>query len=394
MSKIAEAQKYLQKMKVDGWLLYDFRGTNDLARHFLEISSKEKITRRFFYWIPASGEPIQLLHFIEPHVLEKWPGHKEFYNSWQSLRSQLKKVLGKSKRVAMEYSPLNAIPTVSKVDAGTVELVRSFGVDVVSSGGFLPYFMAALTPSQGDSHIRAGKALDEIVEAAWKWIAKQLEEGRPVHEHEAQEKILRDFEARNLNSEYPPSVSINEHTADPHYVASADHPREIKKGDFILIDLWAKEKKPGSIFGDITRVGVARKAPTAREKEIFTLVRKAQKAATELVCKRFAEHKEICGWEVDALARKIISDAGFGDHFLHRTGHSIEENLHGSGANLDDLETHDERPLLLSSCFSVEPGIYLPGEFGVRLEYDLYIHSDGKVEIVGGEQDEIRCLFH
>ena len=393
MDKIKEVQKHLQKMKADGWLLYDFHYCNDLTRYFLNISPKAKVTRRFFYWIPASGEPIKLLHAIEPHVLEAWPGKELFYNSWQSMQSQLKKVVGNAKKVAMEYSPMNAIPTVSKVDAGTIELVRSFGAEVVSSGSFLPHFTAVLTEDQGKSHVRAGKALDEVVEEAWQWIAKHLTEGKPVYEHEVQAKILSSFKERDLETDGPPIVAVNEHSADPHYGPSSAHPREIKKGDFILIDLWAKEKKPGSVFGDITRVGVAKKHPTPREQEIFSHVRNAQKAAVDLVCRRFKEHKELLGWEVDECARNVIRKAGYGDQFIHRTGHNIEEHLHGSGANIDNLETHDERPLLPSTCFSIEPGIYLPNEFGVRLEHDLYVHSNGTVEIVGGEQDGLRCLF-
>lgn len=288
---------------------------------------------------------------------------------------------------------MNAIPYVSKVDAGTVELVRSFGVEVVSSGSFLAHFTAVISDEQGQSHVRAGKALDQIAEGIWKWIAAKLRSDEAIGELEVQQQMLREFERHGLETDSPPIVAVNAHSADPHYATSPQHSSPIKKGDWIQIDLWGKERQPGAVFGDISRVGLAGQKPSEKQQQIFTLVRSAQKKAIALVKQRFAEKKGIAGWEVDDAARKLIAQAGFGDYFIHRTGHSIETSVHGSGANMDNLEMHDERPILPSTCFSVEPAIYLPDEFGVRLESDVYVHKDGKVEVVGGEQDEIACLL-
>lgn len=390
MKKIEEAQKYLKEMKVDGWLLYDFEGNNPLAHRFLEIPHHLITKRRFFYWVPTSGTPVKIVHAIEPHTLDRLPGEKKLFASWQSLHQELRSLLQGKKKVAMEYSPLNAIPYLSKVDAGTVDLIRSFGVEVVSSADFLAHFTAVLDPDQAASQLRAGKVCDSIANGAWKWIRDHLEQG--ITEYDVQQKIFSDFQKMNFVSDGLPIVGVNQHSADPHYQPQKETASPIRKGDFILIDLWAKENRENAIFGDITRVGVAAERPTPRQQEIFHIVRTAQKAAYELIRSRFTQKKRIEGWEVDEAARKVIRDAGYGDYFTHRTGHSIEIDLHGSGAHMDNLEMHDVRPLLPGTCFSIEPGIYLPDEFGVRLEYDVYIHLNGAVEISGGEQDEIVCL--
>lgn len=393
MKKLAEAQKYLKEMHLDGWLLYDFHGNNELARHFLEIPSHQMTTRRFFYWIPKAGVPIKIVHAIESQVLDHFPGEKRTFFSWQSLEAEVGKALKGAKKIAMEYSPKNAIPYVSRVDGGTIDLVRSFGVEVVSSADFLPHFTAVLNDQQIESQIRAGKACDRIANGAWEWIAERLNQGEFITEYDVQQKILADFRKADLFTDHGPIVGVNAHSADPHYEPLKQKASPIKKGDFILIDLWAKEKGEGAVFGDITRVAVAAQRPTERQKEIFQIVRKAQKAAVELIQSRFAHKKRIEGWEVDEAARKVIRDAGFAEFFLHRTGHSIEVNLHGSGAHMDNIEMHDVRPILPATCFSIEPGIYLPGEFGIRLEHDVLIHRDGTVEITGGQQEEIVCLF-
>ncbi len=393
MKKIQEAQTYLKQMHLDGWLLYDFHGNNELARHFLEISKTQMTTRRFFYWIPADGDPIKIVHAIEAHVLDHVPGEKRTFLSWQSLEKEVAKALKGAKKIAMEYSFKNAIPYISRVDAGTVDLIRSNGVEVVSSGDFLPHFTAVLSESQIQSQIGAGKVCDRVVNEAWKWIGEHLRDGKLITEYDVQQKILTDFKKYNLVTDHAPIVGINAHSADPHYEPLKDRSSPIQKGDFILIDLWAKEKEEMSVFGDITRVGVAAKHPTDRQEEIFQIVRKAQKAAVHLITDRFAHKKRIEGWEVDDAARHVIHEAGYGEFFIHRTGHSIEVSLHGSGAHMDNLEMHDVRPLLPATCFSIEPGIYLPKEFGVRLEFDVLIHRDGRVEVTGGEQDQIVCLL-
>ena len=390
-ARIQDVQKHLIKEKIDGWLLYDFSGLNSLARDFLKIDPELLITRRFFYWIPQKGEPVKIVHAIESHALDGWPGQKRTFLSWQSLEKEVKSVLQGAARVAMEYSPKNAIPYVSRVDAGTVDLVRSFGVEVVSSGPFLAFFTAVLNPEQMASHLRAAKELDRIANETWRWIAAHLKQG--IDEFAVQQKIASEIAKAGLISESLPIAAVNAHSADPHYVPQHKGSSPIREGDWILIDLWAKEKQEGAVYGDITRVAVAAKKPAKRQEEIFRIVRNAQKNAVGLIKKRFKEKKPVAGWEVDDAAREGVKKAGYGDFFIHRTGHSIEVNLHGSGAHMDNLEMHDERPLLPSTCFSIEPGIYLPGEFGVRLEHDVCIHPDGRVEVTGGEQDQIVCLF-
>lgn len=393
MTKIEEVKKHLAQEKIDGWLLYDFHGSNSLAHTFLEIPPETPTTRRFFYWIPLKGSPIKIVHAIESHVLDRWPGEKRTYSSWQSLEEELKKLLIGQKKVAMEYSPKNAIPYLSKVDAGTVDLIRSFGVEVVSSANFLSYFTAVLTEAQGQGQIRAGKSLDRIVNDTWQWIEKKLQKNQKITEYDVQQKIVADFAASDLVTDAYPIVAVNEHSADPHYTPQRTTSSIIQKGDWILIDLWAKEKHPGSVFADMTRVGFAALHPTAKQQEIFHIVREAQTAATELVKSHFATHKPLKGFEVDDAAREIIREAGYGEFFIHRTGHNIETSVHGSGTHMDNLEMHDERLVLAGTAFSIEPGIYLPGSFGVRLEYDLYVHQNGLIEIIGGEQNAIVTLL-
>ncbi len=393
MKKVEEAQKYLQEMHIDGWLLYDFHGNNELARRFLEIPSHQVTTRRFFYWIPAKGKPVKIVHAIEAQALDGVEGEKRSYKSWQSLESELKRVVHGAKKVAMEYSPKNAIPYVSKVDGGTIDLVRSFGVEVVSSADFLAHFTAVLSQDQIASQIRAASACNEIAHEAWKWIGDHLKQGKRITEYDVQQKIVADFKKRGLISDHDPIVAVNGHSADPHYEPLKEGSSVIEKGDFVLIDLWAKEKGEGAVYGDLTKVAVAAREATERQKEVFGVVKRAQRAAVALVKERFREKKRVEGWEVDDAARNVIREAGFGDFFLHRTGHNIEVELHGSGAHMDNLEMHDVRPILKGTCFSVEPGIYLAGEFGVRLELDVLVHKDGSVEVTGGEQDEIVCLL-
>jgi len=388
--KIEEAQKHLQQKHLDGWLLYDFHRNNDLAHRFLEISSKKMTTRRFFYWIPAQGDPVRLVHAIESEVLDGWPGKKEMFSSWQSLEEKLGTLLKGKRKIAMEYSPKNAIPYVSKVDGGTIDLIRSFGVEVVSSADFLLYFTSVLTDEQIESQKRAARAMEKTVRGAWDFIAQSLKQGKTIRECDVERQILEAFKRANIVAESGPIVAVNEHSADPHYMTGST---EIKKGDFILIDLWGKEKGEKTIFGDITRVAVADRKPSRKQEEVFRVVRNGQKAAIELVKKRFTQKEEIQGWEVDEAARSVIREAGFGEFFIHRTGHNIEVELHGSGTHMDNLEMHDVRPLIPRTCFSVEPGIYLPGEFGVRLESDVIIHRDGTVEVTGGEEEDLLLLM-
>lgn len=287
----------------------------------------------------------------------------------------------------MEYSPRNALPAISKVDAGTVELIRSLGVEVVSSANLL---QSRWDEHKWQSHLAAAAALDAIAAETWEWIPRRLTDG--LTEYAVQQFILERLAARDCLSDDPPICAVNAHSADPHYVPPKEGSAGIQKGDFILIDLWCRKRGEGTVYADITRVGVAAQKPTARQEEIFGIVREAQEAATDLVRERFAQKRPLMGWEVDQAAREVIQRSGYGDFFIHRTGHNIDMRDHGPGAHMDNYETHDDRVVLPLTCFSIEPGIYLPGEFGVRLEYDLFVHADGRCQVTGGIQTGIETL--
>ena len=387
--RISDVQRHLSDEKIDGWLLFDFLGQNGLARDFLQIDPHHLITRRFFYWIPQKGEPVQLVHVIEPHVLEHLPGKKISYLKWQELEGRLKEILQGSKKVAMEYSPQNAIPYLSKVDGGMIDLVRSCHVEVVSSGGFLQYYTCVLSQEQLRSHLDAADFLDQTVAKAWKMIGEHIQKLQPIHEYAVRMFIADEFEKNGYSTEGLPICAVNAHSADPHFEPKKEGSSPIKKGDFVLIDLWCKKKAPGSIYGDITRVGFAGDTPTPRHQEIFSIVREAQRQATLYVEKKWKAQEVIRGCDVDQVCRRVIEEAGYGQYFTHRTGHNIYTKDHGPGAHIDSLETNDVRPLISQTCFSIEPGIYLPGEFGVRCEYDVYLNPDGTIRVTGGSQDAI-----
>ena len=391
--KVQDVQRHLQKNGLDGWLLYDFQRRNELARDFLEIPAESFTTRRFFYWIPAKGDPVQIVHAIEPQVLEHLPGSKRIYLKWEELNNHIEETLKGSKRIAMEYSPRNALPYVSKVDAGVIDLVRSFGVEVCSSADFLQYYTCVLDEQQLASHMAAAEMLDKTVARAWQWIADALKAGRKATEYDVQQFILQEFAAAGFISEGAPICGVNAHSASPHYEPKQASSSMIKADDFILIDLWCKQKKPRAVYADISRVGVAARIATGRQNEIFSIVRRAQKSAADYVKERYGRGEIVKGCDVDKVSRQVITAAGYGDFFTHRTGHNIYTKDHGPGTHIDSLETLDERPLIPRTCFSIEPGIYLPKEFGVRLEYDIYLEEKGNIRITGGTQDAIVTLF-
>jgi len=389
--KLSEIQNELRAAGVDGWLLYDFKRSNDLACAFLEIPHDSILTRRMYYWIPADGSPVKLLNAIESHTLDHQSGELSLYQTWQDLDAGLTKLLAGKKRVAMEYSPRGAIPAVSKVDGGTIDLVREKGVEVVSSANLLQLFTGIWNKGKLESHLFAARVLDEVVEKAWNKIEASLKKGELVTEYDIQQYILRLFKENDCVASDAPICAVNANSANPHYQPSKKHSFPIKKGDFILIDLWCKQNKPHAVYADITRVGVAG-TPSPKQKEVFEIVREAQQAALDLVQKSFADKKPLQGYQVDQASRNVIEKSGYGKYFIHRTGHNIDENDHGNGTHIDNFETHDTRLIIPGTCFSIEPGIYLPGEFGVRLEYDVFIHWDSKVQVTGGQQKEIRCL--
>lgn len=390
--KLKEVQKNLVEQGIEGWLLFDFRRSNSLAYHFLEIPESTFTTRRFFYWIPQKGDPVKIVPLIEPYTLDHLPGIKRLYRGWQELEQTLYGLLEKKGKVAMEYSPCNALPAVSKVDAGTIELVERRGVEVVSSAHLLQRYTSLWTSEQLETHLTAAKVLEDIVDQTWAWISHTLKQGRMLDEYQVQQFMLRAMESAGCQTDHPPTCAVNAHSADPHYYPEPQRSASICQGDFILLDLWCKEKKSHAVYADITRVGVAATRPTPRQQEIFSFVKEARDRATHFIRAHYEKHLPIQGWQVDEVCRSYLEGVGYGKYFIHRTGHHIGEEVHGPGANLDNLETHDYRELLPGTGFSVEPGIYLPGEFGVRLEYDIYLHPCGQVFVTGGIQEEISCL--
>lgn len=393
MLDIKQIKTLLAQENIDGWLLYDFRHNNPLACQFLSISPHVNLTRRLFYWIPKSGTPVCLVHDVEVDVIAHLSGEKRVYSSYQALIEQLSALLKGSKTVAMEYSPKCHIPTVSKVDAGIVELVQSFGPQVVSSAYFLQPLACQWSEKELTLHRQAAHVLDQAASFCWQWVSEQLKKGATITEYDIQQFLLKEIEQGGCIMEGAPICGVNHNTANPHYQPVRSKALQVKRGDWILIDLWCKKKMPGAVYADITRVAVADTIPTKRQQEIYHIVREAQKKATEFVESRVHHGKEVRGYEVDQEARHVINKAGYGPYFTHRTGHNIHEQDHGPGANIDGFETYDDRLLIPQTCFSIEPGIYLPHEFGVRQEYDVFIHSNKTIEINGGVQDGIVTLF-
>ena len=375
---IERIQKVLDTESLDGWLFYSFRGSDPIAENILKLDRTQITTRRWAYFVPTIGEPQKIVHIIEPHVLNGLPGRQRSYLSWQELHAHLQSAMSGSSRVAMQYSPLNAIPYVARVDAGTVELVRSFGVEVVTSADLVQTFEAVWTGHQLDAHLYAARHLREIVDVAFSETGRRIREGIRTDEFDIQEFIWQQYRERQLVSSDRPIVAVNANSADPHYLPDAEHRMPIGSGDFLLLDIWAKRPEPGAVYADITWTGYLGESVPDRYEEIFQVVRAGRDAAVRLVQTRFGK-ETIHGWEVDQAARDSIGKAGYGDHFIHRTGHSIHEEDHGNGANIDNLETQDSRRLMTGTCFSIEPGVYLKGQFGVRSELDVYLAPDGPI---------------
>lgn len=357
----------------DGWLCYDFRGSDPLSYRVLLLDPSMHVTRRWYYWIPSEGTPGKLLHLIEPHVLDQLPGETNYYVSWEQQQQLLARLLGGRRRVAMQYSPLNAVPYVSRVDAGTIELVRSCGVEVVSSADLIQTFEAVWTDHQLESHQYAAAALRRIVDDAFAHVAEAVRKNGALTEYGLQQFILGRIREAGMVTSSAPIAAVSAHSANPHYGPGPNGSAEIKRDDLILIDLWAKRAEAGSVYADITWTAYAGTRVPAKHREIFELVRKGRDAALEFVRTQVGSGHRPYGYEVDAACRRVIDAAGYGDRFVHRTGHSIGEEVHGNGANIDGLETRDTRQLMPRTCFSIEPGIYLPGEFGIRSELDVYV---------------------
>lgn len=381
--RVADIQRAIGEMaSLDGWLFYDFRHSDPLAYRVLQLDPARHVTRRWYYWIPARGTPVKILHRIEPRVLDGLPGKTLLYVSWLEQQHHLRRTLRNVARVAMQYSPLNAIPYISRVDAGTIEVIRGFGVEVVSSADLVQRFEAVWNDRQLASHRYAAGKLRRIVDETFAHVRRCVTAGRSLTEYDIQQFMLARMRTHRLITATPPIAAVNAHSAVPHYSPAPRRSTRIKKGDLLLIDLWAKQPAARSVYADITWTGFVGRDVPSRHREIFAVVRTARDAALAFVRERVSRGRFPCGWEVDEVCRQVIREAGYADRFVHRTGHSIGEEVHGNGANLDSLETKDDRCLLPRTCFSIEPGIYLPGQFGIRSEVDVYL-SDRDVHVFG-----------
>jgi Xaa-Pro aminopeptidase len=377
-------QQALREQGFDAWLFYDHHRRDEIAYSILGLPDLH-VTRRWFYLIPAAGEPIKLNHRVEPRHLESLPGTQQHYGAWQELHQKLAAMLKPYKFVAMQYSPYNDIMYVSLVDGGMLDLIRSFGVEVGSSADLVSRFEATLTDPQIATHFAARDAMDEIMAATFKEIGHRVRNGG-WDEWGVRQWIGEAFQREHLVTDDLPIVGANENAGNPHYEPTAEVHRPIHEGDLVLLDMWAKKDTPGAVYYDITWTGVLG-TPSAKHEEVFRIVRDARKAGSQKAMDAFAAHRRIEGWEVDAATRAVIDHAGYGEWFVHRTGHSIGTNVHGNGANMDNLETKDTRQILPNTLFSVEPGIYLP-EFGIRSEVDVLVHN-GAAQVTGRQQEEL-----
>jgi Xaa-Pro aminopeptidase len=384
MFDLEAVQVALRQQGLDGWLLYDFRGLNELARRVVGLSGKGMLSRRWFYFVPASGEPRKLVHRIEPHALDHLPGKASIYLRWQELESGVADLVRGAHRVAMEYVPRNANPYISRVDAGTVELVRSCGLEIIPSGDLVQVFEACWSDEQWAMHQKAAQHTRSAFSAAFAFIAERIRRDGSVRETEVQQCILDHFAAHDLVCDHPPICAVGPHSGDPHYEPKPGADAPIRPGDFVLIDLWAKLNRPFAVYSDLTWTCFVGDEVPERYREVFAIVASARDAAIEEVRSAFAANQPLQGWEVDQAARAVIEASGYGAAFCHRTGHSIGQETHGNGANMDNLETREERRVLPRTCFSVEPGIYLP-EFGIRSEVNVFVDAGGVVHVTGGD---------
>jgi Xaa-Pro dipeptidase len=389
--RVSEIQQALRDEGLDGWLFFDHHRRDPLAYRVLQFEPAQSVTRRWYYLVPSEEEPRGLVHKIEAEVLAPLPGSKFAYAGWQQQREQLAKLLTGCKVVAMEYSPNCAVPYVANVDAGTVELVRSCGVDVRTSADLVQYFEARWSRLQYESHKGAGVHVDAIRRAAFARVAQCLRDRREITEYDMQQFIVEAFTENRLVRDHGPIVAVNANASNPHYEPAAGAASPIRTGDLLLIDLWAKLDRPHSVYYDITWTGYCGQSAPDAMRNVFGIVSGARDAAVASVQQAASQGKELAGFEVDDAARGYIRERGFANEFFHRTGHSIGEEVHGNGANMDNFETHDERKVIPGTCFSVEPGVYLP-EFGIRAEVNVY-RGDTSAEVTGEIQTNLLELL-
>jgi Xaa-Pro aminopeptidase len=386
---LANIQQEIRNQKLDGWLFFDHHMRDPLAYRVLGLPAG-KVTRRWYYMIPAEGEPKGMEHRIERNQLAGLPGEKIPYSSWTEQVAALGRLTAGMKRVAMQYSPMCAVPYVANVDAGTVELVRSLGVEVVTSAELVQIFEARWTQAQLESHLEAGRRVDKVRAAAFELIRERTRNRAALQEVEVMKFVRKGFADAGLVTDSGPIVGSNANASNPHYEPSAEVSAPIRSGDWVLLDMWAKLDQPAAVYYDITWTAFCGDQPTDEMRRVFTTVRDARDAAIARVMDASARRQTLHGFEVDDACRAVIVKAGYAEYFTHRTGHSIGVEVHGNGANMDNFETHDDRRVMPWSCFSVEPGIYLPN-FGVRSEINMFV-GENEARVTGDIQRDMVLL--
>jgi len=390
MPDIGAIQKALRAQNLDAWLFYDFHHRDPIAASILGLSGGMG-TRRWFYLVPARGTPRKLVHRVESRALDDLPGKTLLYSQLDELYENLPRLIGRAWRVAMQYSPKNAIPYVSMVDAGTIELVRSVGCVVISSADLVQEFEATWSAEQYRTHQAAGRVVDRVTQEAFVHAAATVRAGRPLDEYELQQWMLAQLQAGGVTTADPPIVAIGAHSGDPHYEPAAAKSAPIREGELLLLDVWGKLEAPHSVYYDITWVGYLGATVPPKYAKVFAVVQVARDRAVAYVQSAVKAGRPIQGWQVDGAAREVIRKAGYGKYFVHRLGHNIGQEIHGNGANMDGFETRDVRRVLPHTCFSVEPGIYLP-EFGIRSEVNVFV-DEGEARVTGPMQTAILPLL-
>ncbi|WP_339747547.1 M24 family metallopeptidase [uncultured Rubinisphaera sp.] len=389
---VAQLQHAITEAGLSGWLFYDFRGTNPLARSVLGLTENHAGSRRWFYFVPANGEPVRIVHGIETEALDSLTGQKKIYRSWRELHDILHHTLSTVPTLAMEYAPDASNPYISRVDAGTIELIRKCGPEVVSSGDLIQHFDACLSESQWQMHLEATEVTTSAFTMASKFIADQIAKSGSISELEVCDQIMSYFADHNMTTYSPPIVARQPNNRFPHYETGAGAATSIKPGDLVMIDMWCKGKQQGAIYSDLTRMFYVGEELPEEYAQAFKIVIKARDVGIELVKERMAAGEPLAGWEVDHAVRKVISEAGQDEYFLHRTGHSLGQEVHSNGAHLDDYEMHEERLLIPGALFTIEPGLYLDN-FGLRSEVDVFIDRASNVHVTGGPvQTEIEII--
>jgi Xaa-Pro aminopeptidase len=388
--RLAEIQAALKAEGLDGWLFFDHHKRDPLAYRVLRFTPGSMVTRRWFYFVPADGEPRGLAHRIEAETLKPLPGKHEFYAGWKELVDGLRAMLGGSRRVAMQYSPDCAVPYVAMVDAGTVEMVHGLGVDVATSANLIQYFESRWTAAQLEAHLEAGRRVDRVRAETFRRISDKVRGGERVTEWETQQFVLARFREEGLFTDHGPDVAVNANASNPHYEPKQYASSQVRSGDLVLLDMWAKLDQPDGVYYDITWVGFCGKQPPSAIENVFDVVKTARDKGIRRVTEAVTAKQELFGYQVDDAARAHVREAGYASYFFHRTGHSIGAEVHGTGANMDNLETHDERKVIPWTCFSIEPGIYLP-EFGIRSEVDVFVDYE-RARVTGEMQDRIVLL--